>query len=150
MAKIDNPRKEFQFNVVIPGLNPFLCQKAKLPDLDYDIVEHGDTGHLIKTAGLVKLGKFSIDKIVPSDLIDGFIWNWARPIRDFRTGGGLLPSMYKRFVMVEQFGNDGLTVVQRWQLVGAWPSKINGIEFSRTSSENTVEAIEFEVDELLF
>lgn len=148
MAQIENPRKLFQFNVIMPGLNPFAAQKAKLPDIDFDITEHGDAGFLVKTAGLPKLGKFQLDKISPSDILDEFIWNWAKQIYDFRTKIRGIPSIYKKRALVEQYDNSGLVVIKNWPLIGCWPSKINGIEFSRTSSENTVESIEFECDEV--
>lgn len=148
-AKINNPRKEFQFTVIIPGLNPFLCQKAKLPDIDFDITEHGDTNFLVKTAGIKKIGKFSLDKISPADATDEFIYDWMDQIQDTTSGGGQLPSQYKQHILVEQYSNDGITVLKTWELSGAFPCKLNGIAFDRKSSENTVEAIEFDCDEVL-
>lgn len=147
-AKIKNPRKQFQFTIIIPGLNPFLCQKAKLPDIDFDITEHGDTNFLVKTAGIKKIGKFAIDKLSESDRPDEFIWNWMRFIQDTKLGGGALPSEYKENIIVEQYSSDGITVIKRWVLSGAFPSKVNGVEFDRKSSDNTMESIEFECDEI--
>ena len=150
MVQIDNPRKQFQFNIIIPGLNPFLAQTAKLPDIDFDVTEHGDVGYMVKTAGLARLGKFTVEKIVDSMGNDQFIWDWARQIFNFMGKSRQIPSAYKRMGLVEQYGNDGLVVVKNWPLIGIWPSKINGTEFSRTSSENTIESIEFECDEVQY
>jgi hypothetical protein len=44
-------------------------------------------------------------------------------------------------------GVNGATVLQTRNYLGAWPCKINGIEFDRLSSENTIETIEFSVDQ---
>jgi len=147
-STIDNPAKEFQFRIVVMGFDPAYAQKAKLPDIDFDITEHGDAGHIIKTAGLVKLSKFSLDKLMPADKLDEWIWTWVKTIRNFKTGGGVLPSIYKRDIMVQQFSYDGFTPVRNWLLTGAWPSKVNGISFDKVSSQNTVTSIEFEVDEM--
>lgn len=147
-AKIRNPRKQFQYQVFIPGLNPFLCQKMKTPDMDFDVVTHGDTNFLVKTAGLLNIGKIMMDKISPADGLDEFIWNWFKVIQNTKLGGGATPDEYKANIAVEQYANDGITVVKRWIMEGCWPSKVNGIEFDRKASDNTVESIEFEVDEV--
>ncbi len=146
-AKISNPRKSFQFGIFIPGLNPFLAQTVKLPDLELDVVEHGDTNFDVKTAGKQKLGMLSITKISPQADIDRFVWLWIRRIQDTRLGGGLPPSAYKYTAIVEQYGADGISVIHRWEFFGVWPQKVNGIEFSRQASENTIENIDFCVDE---
>jgi hypothetical protein len=147
MAKINNPRKQFQFTIILPGLNPFLAQDVKIPDVELDIVEHGDTNFDVKTAGRKKTGMLSIIKISASETTDRFFWDWIKSIQNTRSGGGLLPFAYKRVCIVEQYSADGITVVQRWQWTGVWPQKINGIEFSRRGSENTIESIDLCVDE---
>lgn len=148
MAQVANPRKQFQFNIVIGGMNPFLAQVVKMPDVEYEMVEHGDTNYDVKTAGKKKIGHLTIDKIFSSDLLDTEIRNWGEDIQSSITGGGLLPSEYKRSVLVEQYAPDGSTVIERWELEGVWPNKINGIDFSRKGSENTTQQIEFCVDEM--
>lgn len=146
MAKVNNPRKAFQFTILIPGIAPFLCQTVKTPDNELDSDEHGDTNHKIKTAGMMNYGTLSITKIVDAVGLDNYIWNWQKRIQNPMTGGGELPSQYKIPVAVEQYAPDGLTVLKRWTYEGCWPKRINGIDFSRVQSGNTVESIEFEVD----
>lgn len=146
-AKVANPRKQFQFNVIIPGLNPFLAQEVKLPDSDLDMVEHGDTNFDVKTAGKKKLGMLTVNKILPADGLDQFFRVWQRRIQNTLTGGGELPSVYKEPIMIEEYSSDGITVIDRHIYTGGWPQKINGRDFSRKASENTVESIEFCVDE---
>lgn len=147
MAKINNPRKNFNFQISIAGINPFLCQEVSLPDVDFDMVEHGDTNFDVKTAGRKKIGQMKLTKIFPSDQLDTEIRDWAGSIQDTNTGGGDLPSEYKRTIVVQQYANDGVTVVEQWEFDGVWPQKINGIQFNRRSSENTTQEIEFCVDE---
>lgn len=148
-AKVNNPRKQFQFNIIIPGLNPFLCQDVKSPDVDFDVAEHGDTNFMVKTAGMKKIGTITLAKISPAEFIDNYFDNWGLLIQNTRTGGGALPQEYKRTIIIEQYANNGITVIKRWICSGCWPSKFNGIDFSRRSSDNTLENIELQVDEVL-
>lgn len=146
MAKVSNPRKQFQFNIIIPGINPFLVQEVKTPDIDHDVVEHGDTNFLVKTAGMKKIGTLTISKLAPIIGLDIAIRVWGNEVQNTISGGGQLPDIYKRPIIVEQYAADGLTVVERWTYEGCWPSKINGYDFSRKSSDNSMQTIEFCVD----
>lgn len=147
MAQVANPRKGFNFTISAPGLNPFLAQVVETPDWDIDVVEHGDTNHLIKTGGLAKVGLLKIDKISIATGSDNWIWNWYFQVQDVFTGGGDLPSNYKRTITVEQLAPDGVTVINTWVYYGSWPSKINNSKHSRTESQNNIESIELCVDE---
>lgn len=149
MAKINNPRKMFQFSVTIPGIAPFLVQTVKLPDYDIESDEHGDTNHKIKTAGMISYGMLSLSKICDATpFLDSYIWTLMQSIQNVEVGGGALPSVYKSPMLVEQFGPDGITVLQRWTMIGCWPKRINGVEFNRAQSGNTIETIDFEVDQM--
>ena len=149
MAQINNPRKSFQFSIFIQGIAPFLVQSVKLPDVEIETDEHGDTNHKIKTGGMVSYGTFSISKICAAEpLTDNEVWVWNNSIQNVYTGGGLLPSQYKRAVLVEQYAPDGVTVLKRWTLQGSWPKRINGVEFNRAQSGNTIESIEVEIDRM--
>lgn len=149
MAKINNPRKSFQFSIIITGILPFLVQSVKIPDVDIESDEHGDTNHKIKTGGMISYGTLSISKICDATpLVDNYIWAWVNSIQNVTTGGGALPSLYKQAILVEQFAPDGVTVLKRWTHLGCWPKRINGIEFNRAQSGNTIESIEFEIDRM--
>lgn len=147
MAHIPNPRKQFQFQVFINGMNPFLAQTVKLPDDESDIVEHGDAGFMVKTAGMKKLGQLTIGKISPAEITDNQFRDWRLQIMSTRRGGGDLPSLYKKSCIVEELSNDGISVIARHIYSGVWPQKLNGIDLSRTSSDNTITTVEFCVDE---
>ena len=149
MAKIYNTRKMFQFSITIPGIATFLVQTVKLPDYDIETDEHGDSNHKVKTGGMVSYGMFSISKICDATpFIDSFVWAEMALIQDVFIGGGTLPSAYKRNIIVEQYAPDGQTVIQRWLLIGCWPKRINGVEFNRAQSGNTIESIDWELDKM--
>lgn len=145
--KIPNPRKQFQFNIIIAGLNPFLVQEVKTPDVDFDSTEHGDTGYLVKTAGIKKISTLTITNIHRADFPEILFNMWSRDIMNTTIGGGLPPSMYKKSIIVEEYANDGITVIERTTYLGCWPQKINGKDLSRRGSDNTARTIEFQVDE---
>lgn len=148
MAQIANPRKQFNFTITIAGLNPFLAQEVTIPEQSFDITEHGDTNFLVKTGGIKKFGKIIISKISRATGPDNWLNNWMTEVQDTAFGGGLLPSVYKRNVVIEQFSNDGVTVINRWSCFGCWPSKRDGVDLKRTGSDNTLEKFELEVDEI--
>lgn len=147
MAEIANPHKKFQFSIFLFGMNPFLAQKVTLADRELDQVEHGEGNHLIKTAGLVKIGNMTVDKIFNASLPEKIIWAWINSIQNEFTGGGLIPEAYKKAVQVQLLSTNMRTPVKTWNYIGAWPCKINGIELDRVSSDNTIESIEFSIDQ---
>ena len=146
MAQIENPRKQFNFSIAVPGLNPFLAQKVNTPDSDIEQVSHGDTNHDIKTGGRIKIGNLMIEKISPATQGDTWFWDWMKAVQNTRLGGGALPSLYKRTLEVVEFSTDGVTVLNRHTYEGCWPTKLNGVELSRLGSDNTLQSVEFSVD----
>jgi hypothetical protein len=127
-------------------MNPFLAQEVKTPDGEFDVVEHGDAGYLVKTAGLRKIGNITVNKISPADGPDITFDVWHNSILNFVTGGGLPPIGYKKPIIVEQYSNDGISVIKTKMYLGCWPNKINGEDLNRKGSENTMNSIEFCID----
>ena len=150
MAKFTNPRKKFNWSIqIVPeAINPFMFQKVGLPDIEIDQDTHGDTNHDIKTAGRVKYSNLTAEKLLPSNTSDTYMWSWIDSCQSSLIGGGLVPDQYKKTIEVTEMAEDGVTQINRWIALGVWPSKINGLELSRTESGNTIESIEFSVDKL--
>ena len=150
MAKFANPRKKFTWSIaIIPeGINPFLFQKVSLPDADIEKDEHGDTNHSVKTAGRVSYSDMKAEKLMPSNQGDTYLWAWFDSCQSSTIGGGLTPDKYKKTVEVVELAEDGVTVLNRHIAIGVWPCKINGMEFDRNASGNSIESVEFSVDKL--
>lgn len=146
MAKYDNPQKGFTFGVIAPGLNPYSVQEVDLPDVDFDELQHGESNHMIKTAGMIKYGDGTLNKLLPAVGSDNWIWAWVTSIQDGVSGGGQIPSAYKRNIRVVQYAPDGINIVAAWDWIGAWPKKINGLKLSKTKSENVMQEITFAMD----
>ena len=150
MAKFANPRKRFNFSIQITPdpINPFLFQKVTLPDSEIEQVTHGDTNHDIKTAGRVSYGNITAEKLMSSSLGDSYIWSWFDTCQSALIGGGAVPALYKKSILVQEFAEDGATVLNTWLAEGVWPSRVSGLELDRQSSDNSIEQIEFAVDVL--
>lgn len=146
MAIIDNPRKNFNFQISAAGLNPFLCQEVKSPDRNIDVVEHGETNHVIKTAGQIKYSMATIKTLLDGSSRFNWVFEWIRQCQDVYTGGGQLPQIYKRILTVDQLDVDHLTILNTEIWEGCWPSKVNGVELNRIGSANIIEELEICID----
>jgi len=154
MAQISNPHKVFQFSIELPGLNPFLAQEVTLPDDGVAVVEHGDTNFKVKTAGLREIGTLKVKKIQPGDKNSKdsplflYFRDWVNSIQNTNFGGGAVPDAYKVTARVVEYATDGQTPLAYHKYLGVWPSKINGRTLNRLASENSIDEIEFQLDEV--
>lgn len=150
MAKFANPRKRFNFSITITPdpINPFLFQKVALPDIEIEPVAHGDTNHDIKTPGRVSYGNIVCEKLLPSNVGDSYMWSWLDACQSSVIGGGSPPAAIKKVLTIEEFAEDGSTILNTWIATGAWPCRIPGSELDRNSSDNTIENVEFCIDKL--
>jgi len=147
MAQIKNPRKEFQFSIAFPKhpINTYLAQKVTLPDIEVEKVTHGDINRDVKTAGRVTVGDLIIEKLMTTSGSDTWAHDWLAACQDMLLGGGNVPSEYWETMVVNELAEDGTTVLNTHIYNEVWPCKINGLELDRTSSNNTIEHIEFAV-----
>ena len=148
MAQISNPRKVFNFSVQIAPIpiDPFLAQKVTIPESSVDVVEHGDVNYDVKTGGRRKFGNIMMEKLQTTSGADNYMWDWMSSVQDAVIGGGLVPPFYKRIMTIFELAEDGSSILNTHICTGVWPNKINGIDLSRTESDNTIESIEFCVD----
>lgn len=146
-AKVKNPRKKFlwSINFVKHPINPYLFQKCTLPDISIDQVTHGDVNRDVKTAGRVSIGNLIIEKLLTTSGSDTWVWDWLFSCQDHILGGGLVPSDYWETISVNELAEDGKTVLNQHFYTEVWPCKIDGLDFDRMASENTIEKIEFSV-----
>lgn len=146
-AQVKNPRKKFLFRLtfVKHPMNAYLCQKVTLPDVEIEQVAHGDINRDVKTAGRVTVGNMTVEKLMTTSGPDNWLHDWLYACQDHINGGGLTPSQYWENMTVEELAEDGVTVINTWILEEVWPCKVSGLDLDRTSSDNTIESIEFAV-----
>lgn len=147
MAKVNNPRKSFQFSISFPKhpINSYLAQKVTLPDIEVEEVTHGDANRDVKTAGRVSVGDLTIEKLLTTSGSDTWAHDWLMSCQDILLGGGNIPTSYWETMVVNELAEDGVSVLNTWVLTEVWPKKITGLELDRTSSDNTVEKVDFSV-----
>lgn len=151
MARISNPQKNFNFDVKItasPFFNPFTVQECTTPDSKIDQVEHGETNHVIKTAGQVKFSNAKLKGILDADGPIDWVWDWLISVQNVDTGGGDIPAVYKKTLYVEYYDVDGRTVLQTEIWTGAWPCDLAGKNLKRIGSENIMNELEISVDKV--
>lgn len=147
IAKVKNPRKKFLWQLVFikHPINPYLFQNVTLPEVTIEQVSHGDINRDVKTAGRVSIGNFTASKLETTTGSDTWLWDWLCSVQDMILGGGLTPSLYWEQVQVNELAEDGKSILNSWMLSEVWPTKLNGQELDRLSSDNTIEEIEFSV-----
>jgi phage tail-like protein len=150
MAKFANPRKKFNWSIQITPdpINPFLFQKVDMSEASITQDEHGDTNHNIKTAGRVEYSNIKAEKLMSSSQGDNYMWAWFDTCQSSIIGGGAIPLIYKKTIIVTEMAEDGVTVLNTWQAFGVWPCKITPSEYNRGDSGNSIETIELSVDKL--
>lgn len=146
-----NPRKQFKFEIIIPSgfeIETFGCQEVTLPDQEVDQVEHGVGVGVVKTGGLAKKGNLTLNRIMSagSGTVTGrqFI-EWQKQVQNMNTQVGGDPSEYGKVIIIRELSPDNV-ILDTHTYTGCWPTRINGREFNRVQSENTVESVEFSVD----
>lgn len=150
VINVNNPRKEFQFRIEFPQLplNQWLVQEVTLPSTDIDVVAHGDANFDVKTGGRVKFGDVSLKKIMTTSGPDNYFYNWITSVQDAFTGGGMIPTDYKKDIIITELAEDGQSPLNKWFLQNAWPSSVGEMNLTRTGSENTVEDLTLSIDRM--
>lgn len=146
-AKVKNPRKRFLWQISFPKhpVNSYKFQSCTLPEVSIEEVSHGDINRDVKTGGRVTIGTMTVRKLLTTDGSDTWFWDWLNSVQDILLGGGLVPTEYWEDAVVQELAEDGVTVINTHLLSEVWPTRVNGLELDRTSSENTIEEIEFSV-----
>lgn len=146
-AKIKNPRKTFLFQIIFTEhpINAYLFQKVTIPEVSVEEVEHGDVNRSVKTAGRVSVGTLTVSKLETTSGSDTWLWDWLMSVQDMLLGGGLTPSQYWETVQINELAEDGVSILNSWICEEVWPTRLNGQDLDRMSSDNTIEEIEFSV-----
>lgn len=147
MAKVKNPRKKFLWQLVFVKhpINGYLFQNVTLPEITVEQVSHGDINRDVKTGGRISVGNLIASKLETTSGSDTWLWDWISSVQDMILGGGLTPSQYWENVMINELAEDGVSILNSWVCTEVWPTKLNGQELDRMSSDNTLEEIEFSV-----
>lgn len=146
-AKVKNPRKKFLWSIVFAKhpINAYLFQSVQLPEVSIEQVSHGDINRDVKTGGRISIGNLVCRKLETTSGSDTWFWDWLNSVQDITLGGGLVPNQYWETCTVNELAEDGVSILDTWVCTEVWPTKVNGQELDRMSSDNTIEEIEFSV-----
>lgn len=139
-------QKVFNFAIEIEGIDQFLIQDVKEPEVEIGAVEHGATNYNVKTAGGVAVSDAELQKIIPAATGDKWAWDWMRTAQDPITGTGQLPSQYKKDIVFKVLSPQGNTIeAYLWE--GAWVRKSSKSNRKRgNQNENVIETVTISVD----
>lgn len=146
MANVANPRKVFQYRILMNGIGNFECQKLTLPEEEIEKVPHGETNHDVKTPGRVSYTDLVVEKLKPTVPLNPEAREKLKAAQNVLTGGGLLPSALKEILTVQALDSSGTTVVETYSYDGAWLCKLSQNDFDRLMSDNQIETCTFSVD----
>lgn len=141
-----NPRKKFPWALEFAGLEPALVQKVKLPELEVDVAEHGAGNINIKTGGKVKVGDIELSKLMFQNKNERWAYDWMKLVSNVEVGTMGVPSEYKRNGYIIQYAPDLESVLEKWQVFGAFPRKVSQEEWDKSSSENLIEVVTLACD----
>lgn len=112
-------QKVFNFAIEIDGIDQFLIQDVKEPEIEIGAVEHGASNYNVKTAGGVAVSDAELQKVIPATTGDKWAWNWMRTAQDPVSGTGGLSNQYKKDVVFKVLSPQGATIeAYLWE--GAW------------------------------
>lgn len=134
MARKD-PYRQSRFRVEIDGISQAGFSECTFADTSTDPVEYREGNEppvFRKLSGLTKYGNITL-KWGITDSMD--LYKWRQQIID--TGAeGARKNM--SIILIDEAGSDKA----RWDIVGAWPSKYDPVDFSAKGNEVAIETLE--------
>ncbi len=141
-----NARKVFNFAIEIDGIDQFLIQEVKKPEVEVGAVSHGATNYDVKTAGGVAVADAELQKIKPAPQSDTWAWDWLNKAQDMNTGTGALAEDYKKDIVFKELAPNG-TTLNAWLWEGAWVRKCSENNHKRgNQNDNIIETVTISVD----
>lgn len=144
MAGVANSAKVFNFAIEIDGIDVFLIQEVKMPEVEIGAVEHGATNYNIKTAGARATSDAELKKIKPVNTLDNSAWSWLTAAQDDETGTGSLG--YKVNIIFKELSPTG-AILNAYMWIGAWCRKVSTSDFKRgNQNEAVIETVTISID----
>jgi phage tail-like protein len=135
--------KRFKFIVEFGGASAGF-QSASEIAVETAVVEQREGGSLLpdKTPGLVTVDPVTLERGATADKD---LFDWFSEVVDTASQLGLVDDQYKRTVDLSQLDRDG-TVLRKWRLHAAWPSRFVAGAWDNTADENVIESVVLNYD----
>lgn len=133
MATRKDPIRNFRFRLEIDGIQQAGFSEVSGFDITVDPIDYRegtDPTHVRKLTGLTKYGNVTLKWGVTTSME---LYNWHRQIVD-----GDIVRKNITIVSVNEIGDD----VNRWEVVEAWPSKYDPMDFNAKGNDVGIEMLE--------
>lgn len=137
LANTYEPLRKFRWILQIDGVDAYTLKTAARPQLTFDetVIDYINTKRYV--SGKQTWNPIAItthDPIAPS--ASQKIMDWVRINYEPLTGRMGYASYYKKNISLKLLDPQG-TVVQLWDIIGAWPQDVNFGDLDYASSDNT-------------
>ena len=133
MATRKDPIRNFRFRVEIDGINQAGFSEVSGFDITVDPIDYRegtDPTHVRKLTGLTKYGNVTLKWGITTSMD---LYNWHRQIVD-----GDIVRKTIAIVSVNERGDD----VNRWEVVDAWPTKYDPMDFNAKGNDVGIATLE--------
>ena len=133
MATRKDPIRNFRFRLEIDGIQQAGFSEVSGFDITVDPIDYRegtDPTHVRKLTGLTKYGNVTLKWGITTSME---LYNWHRQIVD-----GDIVRKNITIVSVNEIGDD----VNRWEVVDAWPSKYDPMDFNAKGNDVGIEMLE--------
>ena len=140
MAGLANPRKNFRWVLELDGVNMFLIQEVDLPEISYEVIEHGAPVNIpnAKTPGKLAVTDLVVRKLKPALQADTWAWDW------FGSAMSGIASDFIKTGILKDLGPDGLVTIESYFLGDVWPSKLtDSTRNALGPGENLIQEVTF-------
>jgi hypothetical protein len=152
LANLYEPKRKYRWFIQIDGIDAFVLKTAARPQATADetVIDYINTKRYL--SGKVSWNPIQItmhDPIAPSAAQK--IMNWLRLNYEQLTGRAGYASFYKKDITLKMLDPQG-TVVEVWDIVGAWPQDINwgDLDFATSDAAEITFMLRFDAAILQF
>lgn len=136
LANTYEPKRKFRWMLQIDGIDAFVLKTASRPQAVFEetVIDYVNTKRYV--SGKMACNPMSVtmhDPIAPSAASK--IMNWVRDNYEPLTGRMGYATMYKKDITLKLLDPQG-TVVELWDLTGAWPQDVNWGDLDYATSDN--------------
>lgn len=141
-----NYEDKFSFEVQIDGIAVAAFNKCSELSWELDKIRYREGGSLIPSAndpGLLNFEDVTLERGAVAN--DSDLYDWMEETADAAANTGLVNPEFKRGFDIVAKDRDG-SVLKRWRVTNAWPTKFVAGAWDNDASEKTIEMVTLTFD----
>lgn len=140
------PKKAYNWIIEIDGIDTYTARSTKRPTISFAEVQIPFLNLTRKLAGKFEFDNINLTLHDPVDADEaGKMLEWIVSIGDPADGTRYPASLYKKDFRLKLLSGAG-TVLETWQIVGAWPQSTNFGDLDYSSDEPVMIEVSFSID----